>query len=260
MIKHLCAKLAVSKLPTKLNRVDMFPLVIAAVVSFWTLVFILTVRYKWGDVFRSLINIGFIQLLLLADLFPPHYVTPQHNPLLVTIVVTSAVSYNTGDIINMLRTHYVQTGRFIFHHTMVILGALLPVLCRQYNEVYIYGAMVEWTSIAYNINSIYNLGYIGQHWSEQHKKDAYTAYVLFYSIVRTIAIGMMFGLYYTERVLAPWWANVIYLTVTIGIFVFSVLSVFQMLGITTSYRSATRQRSTRIVRQHHPFFARLIKH
>lgn len=206
-------------------------IIIPGVAFFWALLFYFTVQYKWGDVLRSLTNIAFIQTVFIADLFPPYYVTLATCPWLVTAVVTSAVSYNICDIINMIRTRYPETGIFIFHHLMVIFGALLPIWSGRYFEIYVYGAEIEWTSIAYNIHSLFILGYIGSRWSAEKKKDAYTAYILFYSIVRTIAIGMMYGLYLSERALAPFWANAIYLIISTGISIFSLFSVLDMLGI-----------------------------
>lgn len=209
----------------------MLPFIVGLIAVGWIVVFILTEPYKWRYVFRSLCNIGFIQLVFLVDLFPPYYVTLDTHPWLVTAVITSAVSYNACDCVNMILTKYPQTGIFLFHHIMVILGALLPIVSNRYWEAYVYGGEIEWTSIAYNIEAMYELGYIGQHWSSQHKKDAFTAYVLFYSIVRIIALGMMYELYFNERVFAPWWANAIYLIMTTGILLFSFVSVLDMLGI-----------------------------
>lgn len=218
--------------------------IVLSVVAFWVSVFVLTVSKKWGDIFRSLLNILAIQSIFIADQFAPYHVTYSTRPWLVTAVATSACSYNLCDIINMLRTGYNQTAIFGFHHAMVILGALLPIVSGQYYEMYVYGGVVELTSIAYNINAMYQLGYIGQHWSKQEKDDAYTAFVLFYSIVRTHALGAMLWLYQTEHHLASALTNSLYLAVTFGIIVFSVISVFEMLGWTNFGKRKQNRRLT----------------
>lgn len=208
--------------------------VVLSVVLIWLVIFYLTTGLKkgttqaWGDVVRSLANIFSIQFVLIRYLLIGLQPTLENSPYVVTGLVTSAISYNVLDTCLMFKTNYKYMEIFTFHHMMVILGALLPVVSGSYYELYLNGAIVEWSSGLYNVQALYQAKWIGKNWSETQQKIWNNTYRILFNLIRIIGIGGMVENYYADSAKTAPIYNFIYLLVVLGIGIFSVYAALDM--------------------------------
>lgn len=218
---------------------------VAFILFAWALVFLFydfSGKHDEGinAVCRSLINLTFMQLFLVdayrtgranciwylfddADDFVN--VCPTQAPsFLMTMVVASICSYNFCDSMN---TIYLKEGWFfIFHHTCVIAGAITPLFVPQYYALYIIGWFVECSSILYNFRMLYAYDVL---WTPAHITWwLYLMYRIIFTAVRIIA-GYLFYLHYCSQ--CPLWANAIYVFVSVGISLFSLVASAEMWGV-----------------------------
>lgn len=175
---------------------------------------------KWAFVKRSLLSIGILQWIWL-DL--------QAQTWLSVLVATSVTSYNLLDMGLILTTPGWLSTYWVFlpHHAFVIAGAWTPLLSGHFVGIYEWGAVIEWTSIAYNVASIAPTLGNKMGWSVSPFSAALARglYFMFYAVIRTIACAHLVAIWWQESSQAPYWASATAFVVAFGISTFSVFAL-----------------------------------
>lgn len=180
-----------------------------------------------AEVVRSTINIEIIQLLACRAIIEgeawqlwtrSHFFRADESlPMLYLFVIVSIVVYNFFDVVYMIACPggWKKDGPFFLHHGAVILGAILPLCSRRYYCVGLIGAMIEISSISYNLRVMAKHHCIGRVTVEQYDRF----YRPFYVLVRLVCI-YWFVIHFQSD--APVWINCIYVATTGALSVFSL--------------------------------------